>query len=58
MAGTPVNGADADLAALDEGLPAIQAFAEAAVLQQLIGVFLTDIAKATLPGDGWWLEEQ
>jgi hypothetical protein len=48
MTGSSVNGTDANLAALNEGLPAIQALTEAAILEQLIGVFLADIAETAL----------
>ena len=58
MTGTPVNSADVDLTAFYKGLPAAQALAKAAILQELIGVFLADIAKATLPSGRGSLEEQ
>jgi len=54
----PVNSADAYLATLNEGLPTVQALAEAAILEHLIGVFLANIAKAALPGDGGRLKKQ
>jgi hypothetical protein len=58
MTGTPVNGSDVDLTAFYKGLPAAKALAEAAILQELIGVFLADIAKAVLPSDRGRLEKQ
>jgi hypothetical protein len=58
VASSPINGADADLTSLDESLPAVQALAEAAVLQQLIGILLAYVAKAALPGDRRRLEKQ
>jgi hypothetical protein len=58
VASSPINGADADLTSLNESLPAVQALAEAAVLQQLIGILLAYVAKAALPGDRRRLEKQ
>jgi hypothetical protein len=57
VAGSSIDGTYADLASLDESLPAIQALAEATVLQQLIGILLAYVAKASLPSNRRWLEK-